>query len=155
MRRIIAVLLAAGLLCFLAGCDNPDSLQLDLSRGYGEHLKLIHLNSNTEEKRERIETFAQVLTDAQPLDKDFSLFAYYPDYALKITGTALDYDLDENGVMRDVSLITGEGLSLYAIVDVNGDYVDFYIPDIAETDHPVIYRSAMTAKEFVKLVNHA
>ena len=155
MRRIIAVLLTAGLLCFLTGCGNPDSLQLDLSRGYGEHLKLIHLNASSEEKRERIETFAGMLIDAQPLTKDYSLFAYYPDYDLRITGKALDYDLDENGVMRDVSLVTGKDLSLYAIVDVNGDYVDFIVPGVTDTDHPVIYRSAMTAEEFVKLVNHA
>ena len=134
MKRFLAVLLAVGLLCFLAGCDNPDSLQLDLSRGYGEHLKLIHLNASTEEKRERIETFAGALTDAQPLEKDFSLFAYYPDYLLEITG---------------------KDLSLTAIVDVNGDYVDFYIPDDGAAGPPVLYRSTMTAEEFVKLVNHA
>ena len=155
MKKILSILLAMGLLCFLAGCDHPDSLQLDLSRGYGERLKLIHLNASTEEKRERIETFAGVLTDAQPLTKDFSLFAYYPDYYLQITGKALDYDLDEKGIMRNVSLRTGQGLSLTAIVDINGDYVDFIIPGVTDTDHPVIYRSAMTAQEFVKLVNHA
>ena len=131
LRRIIAVLLTAGLLCFLAGCDHPDSLQLDLSRGYGERLKLIHLNASTEEKRERIEAFAAALEDAQPLDKDFSLFAYYPDYLLQIIG---------------------KDLSLTAIVDVNGDYVDFYFPDEGTTQ---LYRSSMTAQEFVKLVNHA
>ena len=133
MKKWIAILISVGLLCFLAGCDHPDSLQLDLSRGYGEHLKLIHLNASTEEKRERIEAFAEVLTNAQPLEKDFSLFAYYPDYYLQIAG---------------------KDFSLAAIVDVNGDYVDFYIPEL-DMDSPVIYRSSMTAQEFVKLVNHA
>ena len=58
--------------------------------------------------------------------------------------------------MREVSLKTGEGLSLTAIVDVNGDYVDFYLPEIDTAGaSPVIYRSAMSADAFVKLVNHA
>ena len=154
MKKLLAILLAAGLLCFLTGCDHPDSLQLDLSRGYGERLKLIHLNASTEEKRERINAFAGVLIDAQPLDKDYSLFAYYPDYDLRITGKGLEYTLDKDGVMHDVSLVTGKDLSLYAIVDVNGDYVDFIIPGVTDTNRPVIYRSSMTAQDFVKLVNH-
>jgi len=156
LKKLIAALLAGCMLCFLAGCKNPDSLQLDLSRGYGENLKLIHLNASTEEKRERMDAFAGVLLDAKPLEKDFSMFAYYPDYYLQITGKGLEYTLDDAGIMREVSLKTGEGLSLTAIVDVNGDYVDFYLPEIDTAGaSPVIYRSAMSAEAFVKLVNHA
>lgn len=155
MKKLIAMLLAGCMLCFLSGCKNPDSLQMDLSRGYGENLKLIHLNASTEEKRERMDTFADVLTDAQPLTKEFSMFAYYPDYYLQIIGKALDYTLDESGIIKEMSLKSGEGLSLTAVIDVNGDYVDFYLPEIDGGDTPVIYRSAMPAEDFVKLVNHA
>ena len=49
-------------------------------------MKLIHLNASSGEKEERMEAFSQVLENAEPLDKSFSLFAYYPDYLL-------DYDV--------------------------------------------------------------
>lgn len=148
-------MLAGCLLCCLVGCRNPDSLQMDLSRGYGQNLKLIHLNSSTAEKRERIDTFIGVLTDAEPLEKDFSMFAYYPDYQLKITGKALDYKLDGDGVIQNVTVKEGVGLTITAIVDVNGDFVDFTLPDVEAGGSSVIYRSVMTAEDFVKLVNHA
>ena len=79
---------------------------MDLSRGYGEHLKLLHLNASTSEKRERIQAFSRVILEAEPLDKSLSMFAYYPDYLLEIT--------------------PWEGGKLTVIVDINGEYVDFY-----------------------------
>ncbi len=140
MRKVIAavsILLACSLLCCLSACNNPNSLQLDLAQGYGRQIKLIHLNASTAEKRERIEAFSQVLEKAEPLEKDFSMFAYYPDYKLELTGTT---DSD--------SIIT-------VMIDVNGDYVDFYYPGPYPEASKTIYRSQVSAKEFKKLVHHA
>ena len=74
-----------------------------------------------------------MLEDAEPLDKDFSLFAYYPDYFLQINQA-------------------GSG-TVGAVVDVNGDYIDFYYlgEDVAE--EPQLYRSHTTAADFKKLVH--
>ena len=80
MKRFLSLLLAGTLAALCAGCSQPDSLTLDLSQGYGKHTKLIHLNASTAEKEQRLQGFYQVLEEADPLEKDFSLFAYYPDY---------------------------------------------------------------------------
>ncbi len=132
MKKAISLLLATALCAFCTGCSQPDSLTLDLSQGYGEHVKLLHVNASTAEKEERLAAFAQVLEEADPLDKDFSLFAYYPDYFL---------ELQDNGKHSA------------AVVDVNGEFVDFYYlgEDVAET--PQLYRSHTTADEFRKLVH--
>ena len=78
--------------------------------------------------RQRIEDFAAVTEDAQPLDKDFSLFAYYPDMTLTIT--------------RD-----GQA-GPTAVVDINGEYVDFYYS--GETQ---LYRSKMSSVDLKKLIH--
>lgn len=133
MKKFVCGILAAITFCLMAGCQNPNSLQLDLSRGYGEHLKLLHLNASTGEKKERMEAFRAVLENSSPLDKEFSMFAYYPDYLLTVT------DAKEGTVI--------------AIVDINGDFVDFYYPSAEDGSNSVIYRSKTTAKEFRKLVH--
>lgn len=131
MKKFFSLLALCFLLC-LGGCSNPDSLQLDLFEGYGNHLRLLHLNASTQERKERIEAFSRVFEDAQPLSKSIEMFAYYPDYVLTITPWK-------------------EQKSLEAVVDVNGDYVDFYYSDSAAP--PVLYRSKMSAEEFLILVN--
>ena len=127
MKRTAALLLAAVLSLLCAGCSQPDALTLDLFQGYGQHLKLIHLNASSGEKEERMEAFSQVLENAEPLDKSFSLFAYYPDYLL---------ELNDNGQTTT------------AYVDVNGNYIDFYYDGEEQ-----LYRSNVTAAEFQKLVH--
>ena len=127
MKKNAALLLAAVLFLLCAGCSQPDSLTLDLFQGYGQHLKLIHLNASSGEKEERMEAFSQVLENAEPLDKSFSLFAYYPDYLL---------ELNDNGQTTT------------AYVDVNGNYIDFYYDGEEQ-----LYRSNVTAAEFKKLVH--
>ena len=112
----------------LSGCTVPDSLQLDLSQGYGLETKLLHLNASTEKSRLRIEAFASLAEDAQPLQKDISLFAYYPDLILTIT--------------RDGNT------ELSAVVDINGEHVDFHYS--GETQ---LYRSKMSAADLKKLVH--
>lgn len=133
-KTFYAILSALALLCLLAGCSNPNALQLDLSQGYGRGVKLLHLNASTEAKRERIEALSGIAQDAQPLDKELAMFAYYPDYRLAVTAASSESrgDLD-------------------VIVDINGEFVDFYDP--AEGDSPTIYRSKMSAEEFRKLVH--
>ena len=127
MKRMICLLLGIGMAVLTAGCSTPDSLQLDLSQGCGNQVKLLHLNARTEAKRQRIEEFASILEDAQPLEKELSLFAYYPDYLL---------------------VITRDGQKTSAIVDINGDFVDFLYPG-----GDTIYRSAMSAQDLKKLLH--
>ncbi|MGI6256141.1 MAG: hypothetical protein ACOYJZ_11035 [Acutalibacter sp.] len=131
MKRLLSLLLAAMLLALCAGCSQPDSLTLDLSQGYGKHTKLIHLNASTSEKEQRLRDFYQVLEESDPLDKDFSLFAYYPDYLLELTDN---------------------GQTTTAYVDVNGNYIDFYYPT-EDGATPQLYRSRISAGDFRKLVH--
>lgn len=140
MKKLIAavsILLACFLLCCLSGCDNPNSLQLDLTQGCGQQIKLIHLNASTAEKRERINAFLEVMQNAEPLKKDFSMFAYYPDYKLELAGTE-----DSSGVIT-------------AIIDINGEYVDFYYPGPYPEASETIYRSPVSAKDFKNLVHQS
>lgn len=131
MKRFLSLLLAGTLAALCTGCSQPDSLTLDLSQGYGKHTKLIHLNASTAEKDQRLQGFYLVLEEADPLEKDFSLFAYYPDYLLELTDN---------------------GQTTTAIVDVNGDYIDFYYPT-EEDSTPQLYRSRTSATDFRKLVH--
>ena len=136
MKKSRCVLLFCIMVLQLSGCSStPNSLQMDLSRGYGEHLKLLHLNASTSEKRERIQAFSRVILEAEPLDKSLSMFAYYPDYLLEIT--------------------PWEGGKLTVIVDINGEYVDFYYPGPNPEGSGTIYRSNTSAAEFKRLIHHA
>ena len=135
MKKAFSLLLAAALCVLCAGCTQPDSQTLDLYQGYGNNLKLIHLNASSAEKQERMDAFAQVLEDSQPLDKDFSLFAYYPDYFLELKKT-------------------GQA-SCVAVVDVNGEYIDFYYVGEDVAAEPQLYRSNVTADQFRKLVHQS
>lgn len=130
MKRLTCAVLALLLLLTLCGCSPPDSLQLDLTQGFGLQTKLLHLNASTEKNRQRIEGFAALTQDAQPLDKDISLFAYYPDLTLTIT--------------RD-----GQA-GPTAVVDINGDHVDFYYS--GETQ---LYRSKMSAADLKMLLHQS
>lgn len=125
MKRILCVL---ALLLLLSGCSVPDSLQLDLTQGYGRQTKLLHLNASTEKNRQRIEAFASLASEAQPLDKDISLFAYYPDLILTI--------------IRDGQT------DLSVIVDINGEWVDFHYLNDTQ-----LYRSQTSSEELRKLVH--
>lgn len=133
-KWICLFLLSSIIICSFSGCSNPNSMQLDLAWGYGDHLRLIHLNASTDEKRERMEAFSQAIREAEPLEKKLSAFAYYPDYQLEITPW-------ENGK------------KLTAIVDINGEYVDFYYPGPYPQQSETIYRSQMSAKEFKTLIH--
>lgn len=128
MKKALFALCTAALLLLIFGCSSPDSLQLDLFEGYGRQTKLLHLNASNAKDRQRIEAFAAVLEDAQPLEKDISLFAYYPDISITIT--------------RDGK--AGPA----AVVDINGDYVDFYYS--GETQ---LYRSNTSSADLKKLIH--
>ncbi len=152
MKKLFSLLFACLFLCLMAGCDSPDALKMDLYQGYGDQIKLIHLNASSEENRERMDAFAQALVNAEPLEKDLSMFAYYPDYKLELSGKRLTVN-GNDFALEDVS--GRDGVSLTAIVDLNGDFVDFCFPGPAPEQSGTIYRSAMPAEEFKKLVHQA
>ena len=127
MKKVLCALLAAASLALCAGCSRPDAQTLDLLQGYGNQTKLLHLNASSSQKAQRIEGFCQVLEDAEPLDKEFSLFTYYPDYLLELRRN---------------------GQTTTAYVDVNGQYIDFYYEGEEQ-----LYRSHTTAEEFRQLVH--
>ena len=127
MKRIFSAVCAVLLGVLLAGCSVPDALQLDLYQGCGNRLKLLHLNASTQERRQRIEAFERLWQDAQPLEKDIALFAYYPDYELTVTR---------------------KGQAVTVMVDINGEFVDFYYPG-----DTVVYRSALGVNDLKKLVH--
>lgn len=132
MKKAFCLLLAAVLCALCAGCTQPDSQTLDLCQGYGQYLKLIHLNASSAEKQQRMDAFAQVLENSDPLDKEFSLFAYYPDYLLELKNN---------------------GQTTTAVVDVNGEFIDFYYPGETLEEPQQLYRSRVSADEFRKLVH--
>lgn len=124
MKRLLSFLLLA---LALGGCSVPNSLQLDLYQGFGQNMKLLHLNASNQKNRQRIEEFASIVEGAKPLEKDIGLFAYYPDYILEIT---------RNGQKESV------------VLDINGEFLDFYYPN-----QQVVYRSSMTVADFKKLLH--
>lgn len=128
-KKIFFLPLAALLIFTFTACSSPDSWQLDLSQGCGTRMKLLHLNASTEARRKRLRDFEALLENAQPLEKDSSLFAYYPDYLLEITH---------------------DGKKTTVVLDVNGEYLDFYYP---EENESTIYRSAYTAADLRKLIH--
>lgn len=150
MKKFLCTVLAVCLTaCLFSGCTTPDSLQMDLFQGYGRQLKLIHLNASSTKNRERMEAFAKALSNAEPLEKDVSMFAYYPDYIIEINGRALTLDGDSYTI-ADTDEYTG---SITAVIDINGDWVDFYFPGPEPEQSNTVYRSNLTAKEFKKLVH--
>ena len=108
---------------------------MDLSRGYGEQLKLLHLNASTGENLQLMEDFGGAIQDAEPLDRDIRLFAYYPDYLLELTGQE-------------------EGQTVTALIDINGEFVDFIYPGPLPGGRPGDLPLFLSAEEFLDLVNH-
>ena len=153
MKRFASLFLCCMLLLGLVGCTAPDSLKLDLYQGYGRELRLIHLNASDQENSARIDAFAQALAGARALDKDISLFAYYPDFRLEIKGKALQFDVTADGVLEHISVVDQADGSITAVIDKNGDFVDFYFPGPAPEASNVIYRSPLTAEELLILVH--
>lgn len=153
MKRIVSLFLCCILLLGLVGCTAPDSFKLDLYQGYGRGLRLIHLNASDEKNSKRIDAFAQALTGAKALQKDISLFAYYPDFHLEIKGKALKFDVTADGVLENISVTDQADGTITAVIDKNGDFVDFYFPGPAPEASDVIYRSPLTAEELLILVH--
>ena len=149
MKRLGVLALAVCLLLALPGCGRPDAIQMDIAQGYGENIKLLHLNASSQAKRERMEAVARALIQSAPLEKDPALFAYYPDYTVTVTGLGFS---DSAGALEEAP-----GSVLYAIVDVNGEWVDVIFPEAGaapeEKTPGVVYRSALPAKEFKALMN--
>ena len=81
MKKITALLLALAL-CLLAGCQNPNAIQMDLSRGYGEQLKLLHLNASTGENLQLLALDEKVLVEIPDLQNIFTLCHSSPPQSL-------------------------------------------------------------------------
>lgn len=128
MKRFFYGICLILLACLLNGCETAS--RLDLSQGYGDELKLVHLSAGSGEELERIREFQAALQDAEPLEKDASLFAYYPDFILDISTP------ESSGNFR-------------AVVDINGDFVDFYY--VGQED--ALYRAGISAEDFLTLVH--
>lgn len=127
-KTLLSLLLAALLILPLSSCSSPDHWQLDLSQGCGTGMKLLHLNASTQARRQRLRNFEALLENARPLDKDPSLFAFYPDYLLEITH---------------------DGKKTSVVLDVNMEYLDFYYPE----DEGTLYRSSYTAADLRGLIH--
>lgn len=128
MKKLFFGLCLFSLTLLLSGCDTASSL--NLSQGYGNGLKLVHLSAGSGESYQRIEGFQAALENPAPLEKDASLFAYYPDFLLEIQ-------------------TPGAQEPLQAVVDINGDFVDFYYVGQEDT----LYRAQASAEEFLALVH--
>lgn len=151
MKRYLTGLLCGLLLLSCTACTAPDDLKLDLYQGYHRELHLLHWNANSDENAERIETFAKMFEGAVALEKDISLFAYYPDYRLVVRGKSLSYEVGEDGTLQNIQVNDDENGIITAVVDLNGDYVDFYLPDSETPD--TIYRSPFTTTMLTLLVH--
>lgn len=128
MRKAFCGLCLFILISLLSGCTTAS--HLNLSQGYGEGLKLVHLSAGSGDSYQRIMDFYTALQDPTPLEKDPSLFGYYPDYLLEID-------------------IPGESETLRVVVDINGDFVDFHYAEQEDT----LYRAHTSADEFLSLVH--
>ena len=60
-KKALSLLLALGMCALCAGCTQPDALTLDLSHGYGQHTKLIHLNASSSQKVQHLVEVLQAL----------------------------------------------------------------------------------------------
>lgn len=128
MKKLLCGICLLFLVSLLAGCETAS--QLELSQGYGDNLKLIHLSAGSGEDYQRIVDFRAALQDAEPLDKDPALFSYYPDYLLEIRFPG------------------GEG-NVDAVIDINDKFVDFYY--VGREDD--LYRANMSVEDFLTLVH--
>lgn len=128
MKKFLLALCLFLLLSMLSGCESAS--QLNLSQGYGNRLCLLHISKGSGQEYQRILDFHAALQDAQPLDKAPSLFSYYPDYLLEINAA-------------------DPSLSLSAVIDINGDNIDFYYTG----QESIIYRAKISAEDFLALVH--
>lgn len=126
MKKILWGVCLFFLLMTLYGCETAS--QLDIAQGYGAGLKLVHLSAGSGDGLERIGEFREVLREAEPLDKDPALFAYYPDFLVEIRTPEEE---------------------VCAVVDINGEFVDFYYT--GQEDR--LYRAGISAEDFLTLVH--
>ena len=143
MKRILCLMLICCLLALtFTGCRVPNSLTLDLSRGTGDHLKLLHLNAATNANEQRIIAFGSVFAGAEPTEKEITRYGYFPEYLLEIRGASLDA---ENGFTLNV----GSG-NIKVYVDLTGSVLEFSFPD---GEDRTVYLAKTTAEDFMELIN--
>jgi Type III secretory pathway, lipoprotein EscJ len=135
MKKTTFYLFFILLLCFFAGCTSPDSMQLSVYNDAEKELKLLHLNASSSEKKQKIEAVYRIISDAEPIEKDLSLFAFYPDFAI------------------DILMPENKGETVSVVLDLNDEYIDFYYPGPYPAADANIYRSSFHPDELKKIIH--
>lgn len=135
MKKLCCFLLSLGVLLGMTACQSPDDLQLDIYKGANAELKLLHLNASNSTRKQIISGITQALTQAQPTGKPMEFFGFYPDYTISVTTPG-----DPNQRVT-------------VVLDINGEWVEFYYPGPNPAQDGIIYRSEMSAVDFLKLIH--
>lgn len=135
MKKFACIFLCFGLLIGMAACQSPDDLQLDIYKGTAAELKLLHLNASNAARKNIIEGITRAITEAEATDKPMELLGFYPDYTISVTAPE---DLQKQ---------------LTVVLDLNGEWVEFYYPGPYPQQDGIVYRSKMPATEFFELLN--
>lgn len=122
------------LLALVACGEKPSDMYMDIYNGNSRELKLLHVKANDATRIGQIEGILSAIEDAEEIDKPMDLFGYYPDYLIDICPR-------------------GTEEILTVVVDLNGDYVEFYYPGPNPEPSEVVYRSSITAEEFSNFIN--
>gem|GEM_PF-1383343 len=135
MKKLLPLITAAIMVISFTACETPDDFQLDIYKGAQAELKLLHLNANGSQKKWQIEGIAGALRDAEAIEKDISLFGYYPDFTVEVTSP-------ENPAE-----------TIRAVVDINGEWVEFYYMENSAITGEGLYRSKVSAEDFLAFIH--
>lgn len=135
MKKFITLIAAAVLAISFTACGTPDDFQLDIYKGVQAELKLLHLNASNSQKKWQMEGIAGALRDADSIEKDISLMGYYPDFTVEVTSP-------EN-----------PDQTIRAVVDINGDWVEFYYLENSAITGGGLYRSKVSAEDFLAFIH--
>lgn len=135
MKRLLPLITAAIMAVSFTACDIPDDFQMDIYKGVQAELKILHLNASNSQKKWQIEGIAGALRDAEAIEKNISLFAYYPDFTVEVTSP-------ENPAK-----------TIRAVVDINGEWVEFYYLENSAITDEGLYRSNVSAEDFLAFIH--
>ena len=135
MKKLLTLITAVIMAISLSACGTPDEFQLDIYKGVQAELKLMHLNASTSQKKWQIDGIAEALRNAEAIEKDVSLFGYYPDFTVEVT------------------LPDSPDQILRAVVDLNGDWVEFYYLEDSAITGDGLYRSKVSAEDFLAYIH--
>lgn len=135
MKKLLTLMTAAIMAISFTACDTPNEYQMDIYKGVQAELKLLHLNASNSQKKWQIEGIAQALRDAEAIEKDVSLFGYYPDFTVEVT------------------LPDHPDQMIRAVVDLNGEWVEFYYLENSAITGAGLYRSKVSAEDFLAYIH--